>query len=69
MRPLSRGDDDQLGTFDPTERPEPVEGDDNPVESLDPGTVADLITWMATTPGQPVLNEVTVTPLNEHGWP
>ncbi len=57
------------GTFDPTERPEPVEVDGNPVESLDPGTVADLITWMATAPGQPVLNEVTVTPSNEHGWP
>jgi NAD(P)-dependent dehydrogenase (short-subunit alcohol dehydrogenase family) len=57
------------GTFDPTERPGPDEGDGNPVESLDPGTVADLITWMATAPGQPVLNEVTVTPLNEHGWP
>ena len=33
------------GTFDPTERPDPVEGDDNPVESLDPGTVA------ASSPG------------------
>lgn len=38
-------------------------------ESLDPRTVADLVGWMATTPGAPVLNEVTVTPLLEGGWP
>ena len=38
-------------------------------DSLDPGTVADLVSWMATTPGAPVLNEVTMTPLLEKGWP
>jgi len=31
--------------------------------------VADLVAWMATSPGRPVLNEVTVTPMLEQGWP
>lgn len=58
------------GTFDPEQRPDPAGPDDaDPADALDPATVADLIAWMATTPGQPVLNEVTVTPLREHGWP
>jgi NAD(P)-dependent dehydrogenase (short-subunit alcohol dehydrogenase family) len=43
--------------------------DADPDDVLDPHTVADLIVWMATTPGQPVLNEVTITPLRENGWP
>ena len=57
------------GSFDPTQRrsPQPEARDDR--ESLDPATVADLIAWMATAPGQPVLNEVTMTPLLEAGWP
>ena len=38
-------------------------------EALDPAVVADLIAWMATSPGKPVLNEVTMTPLMEQGWP
>lgn len=38
-------------------------------QALDPSVVADLIVWMATAPGQPVLNEVTMTPLLEGGWP
>ncbi len=38
-------------------------------DSLNPGVVADLIAWMATAPGEPVLNEVTMTPLREGGWP
>lgn len=38
-------------------------------ESLDPGVVADLVTWMATSPGRPVLNEVTITRPLEQGWP
>lgn len=56
------------GTFDPADRPARVESND-PERSLDPAVVADLIAWMATSPGQPVLNEVTVTPLLEGGWP
>lgn len=38
-------------------------------EALDPAVVADLIAWMVTSPGQPVLNEVVMTPLLEQGWP
>ncbi|WP_353952202.1 SDR family oxidoreductase [Knoellia sp. S7-12] len=57
------------GTFDPAAE----RGSSTPVhderESLDPGVVADLVAWMATSPGRPVLNEVTVTPLLEQGWP
>lgn len=56
------------GTFEPTQRQSPVERTDER-HSLDPVVVADLITWMATAPGQPVLNEVTITPLHEAGWP
>lgn len=56
------------GTFDPEQRRSPVDGADER-DSLDPAVVADLITWMATSPGQPVLNEVTMTPLHEGGWP
>ncbi|MFL6044900.1 MAG: hypothetical protein ACJ72M_07275 [Propionibacteriaceae bacterium] len=37
--------------------------------SLRPAVVADLIAWMATAPGQPVLNEVIMPPLREGGWP
>lgn len=56
------------GTFEPTGR-----SSDGPLpddrDSLDPAVVADLIAWMATAPGEPVLNEVTMTPLREGGWP
>ena len=57
------------GTFDSSQR---ADGEVQPVddrEALDPATVADLIAWMATAPGQPLLNEVTMTPLLEGGWP
>ena len=57
------------GSFDPPQR---GEDDSQPVDerdSLDPAIVADLIGWMATAPGQPMLNEVTMTPLREGGWP
>lgn len=58
------------GTFDPEQRRDPADpGDADPADALDPATVADLIVWMATAPGRPVLNEVTVTPLREQGWP
>lgn len=56
------------GTFDPRERTDAVREVD-PRESLDPATVADLIVWLATSPGRPVLNEATITPLHEQGWP
>lgn len=57
------------GHFDPTQDrsspPEPATEQD----SLDPAVVADLIAWMASAPGHPMLNEVTITPLREAGWP
>lgn len=55
------------GEFDPSRRTPPE--DRSHEDSLDPSVVAGLIAWMATTPGQPVLNEVTITPLREQGWP
>lgn len=58
------------GTFDPDQRQDPAgPADADPADALDPATVADLVVWMATAPGEPVLNEVTVTPLREQGWP
>jgi NAD(P)-dependent dehydrogenase (short-subunit alcohol dehydrogenase family) len=57
------------GSFDPASRPEQPVPPADQRESLDPAVVADLIAWMATSPGQPVLNEVTVTPVLEPGWP
>ena len=40
-----------------------------PAEALPPQQVADLIAWIATAPPDLVLNEVTITPLQEQGWP
>ena len=58
------------GTFDPADRSTGIQhAASGERDSLDPAVVADLIAWMATAPGQPVLNEVTVTPLHELGWP
>jgi NAD(P)-dependent dehydrogenase (short-subunit alcohol dehydrogenase family) len=57
------------GSFDPAaDRPAEVSSPDDEA-SLDPDVVADLIAWMATTAGRPVLNEATITPLLEQGWP
>lgn len=38
-------------------------------EALPPDHVAGLITWIAASPPEMVLNEVTVTPILEAGWP
>ena len=51
--------DDRGGSAQPTVPP----------DALPPEQVADLITWMAAAPPELVLNEVTVTPLLEQGWP
>ncbi len=40
-----------------------------PADALPPEQVAQLITWIAAAPPALVLNEVTVTPLLEQGWP
>lgn len=57
------------GTFDPAQRTERDDPTHDEQQALDPGVVADLIAWMAVSPGRPVLNEVTITPLLEGGWP
>lgn len=57
------------GTFEPQDRDGAAARQSNDDEALDPDVVADLIAWMATAPGRPVLNEVTMTPLLEGGWP
>jgi NAD(P)-dependent dehydrogenase (short-subunit alcohol dehydrogenase family) len=36
---------------------------------LGPGQVADLVAWIVAAPDNLVLNQVTVTPLHEQGWP
>ena len=40
-----------------------------PEDALAPERVAELLVWMASAPPDVVLNEVTVTPLQEQGWP
>ena len=57
------------GTFDSAQRRASTGQSSADRESLNPAVVADLIAWMATAPGEPVLNEVTMTPLRERGWP
>lgn len=58
------------GAFTPEERA--ASGDGTPAadaDALPAETVADLVAWLATAPGRPVLNEATITPLLERGWP
>jgi NAD(P)-dependent dehydrogenase (short-subunit alcohol dehydrogenase family) len=38
-------------------------------EALPADRVAELIAWIVTAPSSLVLNQVTVTPLHERGWP
>lgn len=60
--------DTSWGAWSPEERvgrPEPAA----PVDALAPQHVAQLITWIAGAPAGLVLNEATVTPLLEQGWP
>ena len=57
------------GAWDPSERERadrPQQADD---QALPPDQVADLIAWIVTAPAGLVLNQVTVTPLHEKGWP
>lgn len=57
------------GAFDASQdRPSSAQARDER-QSLEPAVVADLIAWMATAPGQPLLAEVTMVPLHEGGWP
>lgn len=59
--------DTSWGVWSPQEREsrEPSAGP----QSLAPEQVGRLITWIAAAPAEVVLNEVTVTPLLEAGWP
>lgn len=59
----------QWGAWTPSDRNKRNDRTASPTESLPPGHIADLITWIALSPGEMVLNEVTVTPLLEKGWP
>ena len=57
------------GTFAPDERDHGDGVDGRPEDRLPPDTVASYIAWLVTAPPELVVNESTVTPLNEQGWP
>ena len=57
------------GVWDSTQREPSVGSDLSANEALPAGQVADLIAWIAAAPANLVLNEATITPLLEHGWP
>jgi len=61
--------DTQWGAWSPDDRDQGTSAAAPANESLPPGHVADLIAWIAQSPREMVLNEVTVTPLLEKGWP
>lgn len=61
--------DTQWGAWSPDDREQGTSAAAPANESLPPGHVADLIAWIAQSPREMVLNEVTVTPLLEKGWP
>jgi NADP-dependent 3-hydroxy acid dehydrogenase YdfG len=62
------GMDTNWGAWDPADR---TSGGDRlrTAEALPPAHVADLIAWICAAPRDMVLNETTVTPLMEKGWP
>lgn len=59
--------DSNWGVWSPQDRGEAAPT--VPPEALPPEQVADLLVWMVSAPPDLVLNEVTVTPLTEQGWP
>jgi len=60
--------DTSWGAWSPEDRA-PGSGAVTTAESMHPDHVAQLITWIAQSPPDMVLNEVTVTPRLENGWP
>ena len=60
--------DTSWGVWSPEERNDSA-GRTGPADALPPEQVAQLIAWIAAAPPGLVLNEVTVTPLLEQGWP
>jgi NAD(P)-dependent dehydrogenase (short-subunit alcohol dehydrogenase family) len=59
------------GVWDPQGRHAgaPERGETPESEALPADQVADLIAWIVAAPPGLVLNQVTVTPLHERGWP
>lgn len=62
------GMDTSWGTWTPSERKARTAEADT-ATALPPAHVAELITWIAASPPDMVLNEITVTPMLEQGWP
>jgi NADP-dependent 3-hydroxy acid dehydrogenase YdfG len=62
------GMDTNWGVWDPNGRTESAQPQPA-AQALPPSDVADLITWICAAPPGMVLNEATVTPLLEKGWP
>ena len=60
--------DTSWGVWSPEDRSGSAEPSPS-ADALDPDQVARLISWIAAAPPDVVLNEVTVTPLREQGWP
>jgi NADP-dependent 3-hydroxy acid dehydrogenase YdfG len=56
------------GVWDSTQR-SGTESDRPKDDALSASQVADLIAWIAAAPANLVLNEATITPLLEQGWP
>lgn len=58
------------GVFDPQERKAPPQVEQRAQSQvLPPSQVADLIAWIVAAPAGLALNQVTITPLLEQGWP
>jgi NAD(P)-dependent dehydrogenase (short-subunit alcohol dehydrogenase family) len=57
------------GVWDSTQRDSALGSDQAANHALPASQVADLIGWIAAAPANLVLNEATVTPLLEQGWP
>ena len=61
------GIDSNWGLWSPQSRG--TTAPETPAAALAPEQVAALLVWMASAPPDVVVNEVTVTPLHEQGWP
>jgi NAD(P)-dependent dehydrogenase (short-subunit alcohol dehydrogenase family) len=57
------------GVWDSAQRESSVGADRDTNEALPASELADLIGWIAAAPANLVLNEATITPLLEQGWP
>jgi NAD(P)-dependent dehydrogenase (short-subunit alcohol dehydrogenase family) len=57
------------GTWEPESRSADATVERDPREAAPPADVAEFIAWIATAPPGLVVNEATITPLDERGWP